>query len=50
MTDLQTIYHLVTDFQATEEFIRHIDEGNVLRDWFIDNNANHLDITFETGG
>ncbi len=45
--DLRTIFHLVADFQATEEFIRHIDQGNILRDWFIDDRGNHLDITFE---
>jgi HKD family nuclease len=45
--DLQTIYHMIADFQATEEFIRYIDEYNILSDWFIDSYGKYLDVTFE---
>lgn len=45
--DLETIYHLVADFQSTEDFIKHIDEGTIIHDWFIDDNGDKLDVTFE---
>lgn len=46
--DLQAIYHLIADFQSTEDFIKHIDEGNILHDWFIDDRGDRLNVTFET--
>lgn len=45
---LRTIYQLIADFQASEEFIRSIDQGDILQDWLVDEQGNHLDITFET--
>jgi PilZ domain len=46
---LRTIYHLIADFQASEEFIHYIDQGDILQDWLVDEHGNHLDVTFETG-
>ena len=46
--DLRAIYHLIADFQSTEDFIKHIDEGNILHDWFIDDRGDKLNVTFET--
>lgn len=48
--NLQAIYHLIADFQSTEDFIKHIDEGNILHDWFIDDHGDKLNVTFETTG
>lgn len=45
--NLRTIYHLVNDFQATEEFITHIEECNILGDWFVDDDGMYLNVTFE---
>jgi hypothetical protein len=46
--DLQAIYHLIADFQSTEDFIKHIEEGNILHDWFIDEQGDKLNVIFET--
>lgn len=46
--NLQTIYELVEGFQLTEEFIKHIDEHDILKDWLVDEAGNDLSVTFET--
>ena len=46
-TNLRTIYHLVNDFLATEEFITHIVHNNILGDWFLDDDGKVLDVSFE---
>ena len=46
--NLKKIYQLVEGFQLTEDFIKHIDEHDILEDWFVDNAGNNLDISFET--
>ncbi len=46
--DLKTIYRLVEGFQLTEEFIKHIDEHDILKDWLVDEAGNDLSVTFET--
>jgi len=45
---LKKIYQLVEGFQLTEDFIKHIDEHDILEDWFVDDAGNNLDISFET--
>lgn len=45
--DLHNIYLLINDFQATEDFIKHIDEHNIIHDWLIDDFGAKLDVTFE---
>jgi hypothetical protein len=47
--DLMAIYRLVEGFQLTEEFIKHIDEHDILKDWLVDETGNDLSVTFETG-
>ena len=47
--DLKTIYRLVEGFQLTEEFIKHIDEHDILKDWLVDEAGNDLSVTFDTG-
>jgi len=46
--DLKAIYRLVQGFQLTEEFIKHIDEHDILKDWMVDEAGNDLSVTFET--
>lgn len=46
--NLKTIYRLVQGFQLTEEFIKHIDEHDILKDWLVDEAGNDLSVTFET--
>jgi len=45
--NLRLIYQLVNDFQATGEFITHIEESNILDDWFVDENGRTVSVTFE---
>ena len=47
--DLKSIYRLVEGFQLSEEFIKHIDEHDILKDWLVDESGNDLSVTFETG-
>ncbi len=46
--DLKAIYRLVEGFQLTEEFIKHIDEHDILKDWLVDEAGNDLSVTFDT--
>ena len=46
--NLKKIYQLIEGFQLTEDFIKHIDEHDILEDWFVDDAGNNLDISFET--
>ena len=46
--NLRAIYELVEGFQLTEEFIKHIDEHDILKDWLVDEAGNDLSVTFET--
>ena len=46
--DLKAIYRLVEGFQLTEEFIKHIDERDILKDWLVDEAGNDLKVIFET--
>ena len=47
--DLKAIYRLVEGFQLTEEFIKHIDEHDILKDWLVDEAGHDLSVTFDTG-
>ena len=46
--DLRTIYELVEGFQLSEDFIKHIDKHDILKDWLVDEAGNDLSVTFET--
>jgi len=45
---LKAIYRLVEGFQLSEEFIKHIDEHDILKDWLVDEAGNDLSVTFDT--
>jgi hypothetical protein len=45
--NLESIRKLVEDFQSTDDFIRKIDEDNIIDDWIADDAGEELAITFE---
>lgn len=45
--NLKAIFNEIASFQATEEFINHIDEQDILQDWFLDDKGAELNITFQ---
>lgn len=45
--NLQTIADLVAEFQTTEEFIKQIDEHDLLEQSFVDKDGNKVSVTFE---
>lgn len=46
--NLKSVYRLVEGFQLTEDFIKHIDEHDILKDWLVDESGNDLSVTFDT--
>jgi hypothetical protein len=46
--NLKKIYQLVQEFELTEDFIKQIEERNLLKDWLVDETGNDLTITFES--
>lgn len=46
--NLDTIHRFIEGFQASEEFIQQIDKKDLITDWFIDENGDELDFSFET--
>lgn len=46
--NLDLIYRLIEGFQLTEDFIKHIDQNNIIDDWFTDGSGNKLEVTFES--
>ena len=45
--NLETIHQLIEEFQTSEEFIRQINDKNIITDWFVDENGDELDFNFE---
>ena len=45
--NLEAIHQLIEEFQTSEEFIRQIDDKNIITDWFVDENGDELDFNFE---
>lgn len=45
---LKTIYQVVGSFQLTDDFIKYIDEKDILHDWLVDESGEDIAITFET--
>ena len=45
--NLATIHQLVEDFQLTEDFIKHIDDHEIIGEWFVDDAGNDLAVTLE---
>lgn len=48
--NFKKIVNLVTDFQSTEEFIKHVDEHDLLDDWLRDDEGNEVQVTFDEEG
>ena len=45
---LKTIYQIVEGFQGTEDFIKHIEEKDILHDWLVDESGEDIAIVFES--
>ena len=48
--NLQIITDLVAEYQSTDDFIKQIDEHDLLKQKFIDEDGNEVSVTFETKG
>lgn len=46
---LQIITELVLEYQTTDDFIKQIDEFDILKQKYIDEDGNEVSVTFETG-
>jgi len=44
---LQIIYQIVSRFQLTDDFIKYIDERDIIHDWLVDESGEDIAITFE---
>ena len=47
--NLQIITELVLEYQTTDDFIKQIDEYDLLEQKYIDEDGNEVSVTFETG-
>ncbi len=45
---LKIIYQMVGSFQITDDFIKYIDERDIIHDWLVDEKGEDIAITFET--
>ena len=45
---LKIIYQIVGNFQRTDDFIKYIDERDIIHDWLVDESGEDIAITFET--
>jgi len=45
---LKTIYQIVEGFQGTEDFLKQIEEKDIIHDWLVDESGEDISITFET--
>lgn len=46
-SNLKILKNIINAFQATEEFIKHIDKHDIMRDWIKDKDGNEIDVSFE---
>ena len=45
---LKIIYQMVGSFQLTDDFIKYIDERDIIHDWLVDESGEDIAITFKT--
>ena len=45
---LKTLYKIVEGFQGTDDFLKQIDEKDIIHDWLVDESGEDIAITFET--
>lgn len=45
---LKIIYQMVGSFQLTDDFIKYVDERDIIHDWLVDESGEDIAITFET--
>lgn len=46
---LKTIYQIIDSFQLTDDFIKYVDERDMIHDWLVDESGEDIEITFEAG-
>ena len=39
---------MVGSFQLTDDFIKYIDDRDIIHDWLVDESGEDIEITFET--
>lgn len=44
--NLQQIHDIVSQFQSSDDFMKYIDQLDILDDWFIDENGHKVDFDF----
>ena len=45
---LQIIYQIIGSLQLTDDFVKYIDERDIIHDWLVDESGEDIAITFET--
>ena len=45
---LKIIYHLIGSFHLSDDFVKYIDERDIIHDWLVDESGEDIAITFET--
>ena len=44
---LKIIYQIIGSFQLTDDFLKYIDESDIIHDWLVDESGEDISITFE---
>ena len=44
---LKIIYQIVGSFQLSDDFIKYIDERDIIHDWLVDESGEDIEITFD---
>ncbi len=45
---LKIIYQIVGSFQISDDFIKYIDQKDIIDDWLVDESGEDIEITFDT--
>ncbi len=45
---LKIIYQIVGNFQLSDDFIKYIDQKDIIHDWLVDETGEDIEITFDT--
>ncbi len=45
---LKIIYQIVGNFQLSDDFIKYVDQKDIIHDWLVDESGEDIEITFDT--
>ena len=45
---LKIIYQIVGSFQLSDDFIKYVDQKDIIHDWLVDESGEDIEITFDT--